>query len=220
MQNESNVAESQVRHEVTVGTLEVSRVYTGNYQKEGTLTAELKQVVTTKSHYPKKSVTTNMQDNPFATEDFGFEEQEFTNNETRVAWIDVPANATVESVKAKLAEFPKANLYKVLANKPILSDAQQYGISANLTTKDIIGNSQAIRYPEDHSDAALRGKLILDPKGKVQYRAVFFLTKGGVDVDHRSADPSDFYATPEIAAELGMTTEQIAAMSNNEQKVL
>lgn len=41
------VENNNVRKEITVAPIEVSRVYSGNYQKEGTLTAELKQTVKT-----------------------------------------------------------------------------------------------------------------------------------------------------------------------------
>jgi hypothetical protein len=55
--------DNKVRKTTIKGELEISRVYAASYQKEGTLTAEIKQTVTTKSYYPSKSVSSNFQDN-------------------------------------------------------------------------------------------------------------------------------------------------------------
>lgn len=191
--------DNAVRKESKKSEIEISRVYKSDYQKEGTLTAELKQTVTTKSYYPSKSVSNNMQDNIFGMADFGFEEQKFNNVETRVAWIDVPESSTNETIKAQLAKFPKAELYKVLSNKPIITDAQQYAIDQNIVTLDVFANRQAVRYPAGHPQ---EGELALDAKGKVQYRAVFFAKELKEDIDYRTEDPSDFYVSSELEAEI------------------
>ena len=73
---------SGIRKEVSVSGIVVSRVYKSDFQKDGTLTAELKQTISTDSFYPSKSVSNSMQGNIFAMEDFGFTEQKFENNET------------------------------------------------------------------------------------------------------------------------------------------
>lgn len=200
--------DQRVRKEVSKGALEVSRVYAADYQKEGTLTAEIKQTITTKSYYPSKSVSNNLQDNPFSTSDFGFSENEYTANETRVVWVEVPVGSTVESVAAKLATLPDANIYKMLANKPILSDNQVYAIGAGLTTKDIIADKQVVRYPSGHPQA---GQIILDPQGKVQYKATYFKTTAMADQDLRTADVNDFYATPNMNIELAGIMTSVAA---------
>lgn len=188
----------RITKSVTKSGLEVTRVYKSDWQKEGTLTAEIKQTVKTVSAYPSKSVSNNMQDNVFGAEEFGFETTSFENNETRVAWIDVPLDSTVESVIAKLEKFPAATLYKVLSNKPILNDSQIYAIAQDLTSKDIIGDRQAVRYPANHEDA---GSLVLDNNGKIQYRVVCFKTHAIQDIDARTAEPSDVYMTSTVAAE-------------------
>jgi len=197
---------SNVRKEVTVKAIEVSRVYAGNYQKEGTLTAELKQTIETKSFYPSKSVRNSLQDNPFKTEEFGFEEQVFDAKETRVAWIDVPAKDfdTVEKVAARITAIPEAMLYKVLSNKPSISDAQQAGINAGQTTLDIIANAQIVRYPKDTKigEVDVTGKIVLDVNGKPQYRGIYYSNTAKADIDLRTKDVADFYASPEITAEL------------------
>ena len=194
-----NTGNQGVRKTSTKSPLVVARVHATTYQKDGTLTAEIKQTVTTKSFYPSKSVSNNMQDNPFSTADFGFAEQEYSSDEKRVAWVDVPTGSTIESVVAKLAALPDANIYKILANEPILSDNQEYGINAGLTSKEAIADRQAVRYPDGHPQA---GTLILDTNGKVQYKATFFKSTAKADEDLRTADPADFYATSAMNAEL------------------
>lgn len=202
----------RVRTEVSKGGLEISRVHATAYQKEGTLTAEIKQTVTTKSFYPSKSVANNFQDNPYSTTEFGFSEQEFSSNSKRVVWVDVPVGSTAESVAAKLAALPDATIYRIYANKPILSDNQLYAINAGLTTKDAIADKQVVRYGENDERA---GQLILK-NGKPQYKADFFKSTATADQDLRTEDPADFYATPTIKVELAGVTTSISV----EQEVL
>jgi hypothetical protein len=208
MNTEVPTQDQRVRKEVSKGALEISRVYAADYQKEGTLTAEIKQTITTKSYYPSKSVSNNFQDNPFSTSEFGFSENEYTAQETRVVWVEVPVGSTVESVAVKLATLPDANIYKMLANKPILSDNQLYAIGAGLTTKDIIADKQVVRYPTGHPQA---GQIILDPQGKVQYKATYFKTTAMADQDLRTADVNDYYATPNMNVELAGIMTSVAA---------
>lgn len=205
--NTSNT-EQRIRKTVTKGNLEVARVHATAYQKEGTLTAEIKQTITTKSYYPSKSVSNNMQDNPFSTAEFGFSEQEYSSEEKRVAWVDVPVGSTVESVAAKLAALPDATICKILANRPIITDSQQYAIKAGLTTMDAIADKQVVRYPVGHPQA---GALILDSKGKVQYKATFFKNTATEDSDLRTSDPADFYASAAIKVELAGVVGSIPA---------
>ena len=212
MSTNASTQDQRVRTEVSKGALEISRVHATAYQKEGTLTAEIKQTVTTKSFYPSKSVSNNMQDNPFSTAEFGFSEQEYTSNSKRVVWVDVPLESTVESVATKLAALPNASIYRMYANKPILTDNQLYAISAGLTTKDAIADKQAIRYGEGDAQA---GKLILK-NGKPQYKADFFKSTATADQDLRTEDPADFYATPTMKVELAGITTSISV----EQEVL
>jgi hypothetical protein len=199
MQATANTENQGVRKEILKGNLEVSRVHATQWQKEGTLTAEIKQTVTTKSYYPSKSVSNNLKDNPFSTSEFGFSESEYTSEERRVAWVDVPTDATAESMVARLATFPEATIYKILANHPIISDSQEYAINAGLTSKESIADKQVVRYGEGHPQA---GQLILDKTGKPQYKATFFKREAKEDEDLRTADPVDFYSTSEMRVEL------------------
>jgi hypothetical protein len=203
---------SRIRKEVSKSEISTSRVYKSDYQKEGTLTAELKQIVTTKSFYPSKSVANSLQDNIFSMSDFGFEEQEYENKEVRVAWIDVPEGMTKEQVQAKLASTEGATLYRILSNKPIISDTEQYTIDnpdldVNL---DTFANRQAVRFPNGHEN---EGELALDANGKVQYRRIAFSTKGVDDVDTRTEDPADYYASPELEAELNSEVHTMESQS-------
>jgi hypothetical protein len=86
-----------------------------------------------------------------------------------------------------------------LANRPIITDSQNYAISAGLTSMEAIADKQAVRFPEGHPQA---GTLILDANGKVQYKATFFKSTAKVDEDLRTADVADFYVTPAMNAEL------------------
>jgi hypothetical protein len=191
--------ETRIRKEVNSTPIAVSRVYRASYQKDNTMTAELKQTVTTKSFYPTKSVSNELKDNPFSNAQLGISEGEpYVQNETRVTWIEVPLDSTVESVQGKLATLPNANIYKILANKPILSSSQKAGIDAGLTSTDIIADSQAVRYSKDHPQA---GKLVLH-NGKPQFRVTYFKLEGSPDVDMRTAEIADCYVTPTMQAEL------------------
>lgn len=194
---------NEIRKESIAGKLTVNRVMKTEYQKKGTLTAELKQTITVNSYYPTKSVSSNLQDNIFSVSDFGgvLDPKPYENKETRVAWIDVPEGTSVEDIQNKLSALPKANLYRILSNHPIVTDSQQYGIdNPDLDiTLDDYADKQAVRYPDSNEKA---GQLATDKNGKVQYRKVFFSKLGKEDQDLRTDDPSDFYASPEINEEL------------------
>ena len=189
------------RVEISKGAISLDKIYKADYQKEGTLSAQIRQEIVTKSFYPSKQTTSNLQANIFGNEDFGFAEQEFESKETRVSWIEVPTNATEELVKSKLEAAYKngATLYKILSNHPILTNHQEYSITAGNKTMDDYANSQVVRYPEGHEKA---GQVTLDFNGKPQYRRVFYWNTPMDDQDARTNDPNDYYVSAEIAAEL------------------
>lgn len=191
------MATNAIKTEIFKSPIEVAEIRVSDFQKTGTKTAVLKQIVNIKSVYPTKSVSSDLQDNIFGMQDFGFEEQEFESKRTNVAFIPVPENATVESVTAQLKKFPGACLYRILSNEPILTDKQRYAISQGLKTLDDFANSQVVRYGEGSENA---GELLLDSNGKVQYKAVFFSTKPKDDIDLRTADDT-MYLTPELEME-------------------
>ena len=193
-----------VRHEISKSAIALDKISKAEYQKPGTLTAQIRQIITTKSFYPSKKVANNLQANIFSTEEFGFTEQEFTSEEARVAWIPVPEKISEAEVLAKLAtaEVGGATIYKVLSNSPILSEDQKYAINQNLKTIDDFANSQAVRYPENDETKAngTAGKLTLDKNGNVQYRRTFFWLTPMEDQDVRSVN--NVYLSPELKAEL------------------
>lgn len=186
-----------VRKTVTRTGVTIDKVYVGDYQKEGTKSCQLRQVVETKSYYPSKQIKSNMQDNPFSLVDFGFEEQEFSNKENRVAWIDVPAAASQDDVLAKIPTT--ACLYKVLSNRPILTNNQAYAIDEGLRKMEDFAATQIIRYGVE---SPLSGQIVKDENGKPQYRQIFYSNVAKEDIDLRNASGTDYYASPAIVAEM------------------
>ncbi len=186
--------------------ISIDKVEASTYQKKGTLTAQVRQVVKIISYYPAMKPTNSMTDNLFEASEFtGTEEQPFESVENRVAFFNVPSNATKEEVEKRLASNLKSCIYKVLDNHPILTTEQRSAIQAGITTKDTIANAQVVRYPENATDAGgnnIGGKIIADPNGKVQYRATYFSAIGKEDIDVRDDDMNNQYLTQEIEAEL------------------
>jgi len=201
----TGVITSIQRGKITVDSVEVSA--RPEFQKAKTLTATLRQVVKTITKYPSAQISNNMQDNLFKVEDFGFDMKEFPREEQRVAFLDVPLNSTKESIEMLLEKNPNACLYKVLSNHPTLTDGQKRAIESPdlpLTLNDI-ANKQVVKYSEGSVDADgndVSGDIILDRNGKIQYRSIYFKVTETADIDNRTADPADFYSSPEIAAEV------------------
>ena len=189
------------RVEIHKSKIEVSRIYKADFQKEGSETCELKQTVKAISFYPSKSVKSNLGDNLFEASEFGYSEQEFKQERTDVAWIIVPEGITVDTVKAMLAKVDKATLYRIISNHPILTDNQRYSISQGLKTMDDFADAQVMRYgttTDEHNE----GDLVLDSNGKPQYKACFFSKEAKSDIDLRTSDPKDFFASTSIYAEM------------------
>lgn len=202
---------NSIRKEVTKGGIMVDRIYKNDFQKPGTLTAQIRQVIETQSFYPSKKVDSNLQDNIFDGKDFGFDDQKFTAKETRVAWIFVPENITPDVVQTRLDAAVKAGacIYKVLSAEPILDDNQKYAIQQKLRTMDDFADAQAARYPENEETKAngTANKLILDARGNVQYRRTFFFKTPQEDHDVRDQ------VTPYLSAKLKAELVGAAAMS-------
>lgn len=197
MENQGNPGNG-IQKTVTKTAISVDDIYKGDFQKEGTKTAQLRQVVKTTALYPTKQVTSNHQDNPFSLVDFGFKATPYSNEENRVCWIDVP-----EGISDKvdvLAAIPKdATLFRMLSNRPILTNHQLYSIEANQKTMDDYANSQSVRFSKGHEKA---GQLVADANGKPQYRAIFYSNTPKEDVDMRTELAEDFYASVQMRAEL------------------
>lgn len=200
-----NRGEIQVKR--TFKPILVERVYKNKYQKEGTETAELKQIVETKSSYPTKSVTSSLQENIFdAKQDFNFATTEYENVGTRVAWLDVPEGTPIEQVQERIAKYPEARIMQILSSHPILSDKQKYAVESGLTTVETIAESQVMRYP---TGAEKAGQIILDDLGRPIYRGTYFRTTAVKDQDLRSQDEKDFYLSETLQAELSTGGTQV-----------
>lgn len=189
------------RTTVKEGEVTLDEIYASQYQKPGTMTARLRQVIEVTGYYPSMKPTNSATENLFDTDEFeGTEDQPFTSVENRVAFINVPESADEKEVLRRLKLVGKnARIYKVLSNHPILTEEQKNAIRNKITDKDTIANSQVVRYGEGSSS---EGQLITDTNGKVQYRQTYLTTSGKPDVDLRTEDVNDQYLTPEIQAEL------------------
>ena len=191
----------------TRSPLTLSRIYKSDNQKEGTMRAELKQTRITVSKYPSRTVISNMQDSIFGTQEYDFKEKEYTNTTTLVAWLDIPANVNEAVFMERLKKFPEATIYKVVDNRPVLTDNQEYAVSQGLRTLDDYANSQAVRHGSDDEDGKwAAGDLVIDDLGRPVYKQTFFTSTHKEDIDRRDTNPSNFYASPEIENEIAGVT--------------
>lgn len=181
---------------VTRSKISFSRLYKASYQKEGSKTLEVKQLIKTTSHYPSKKYNSSLQDGLFSESDFGAETNTYTQEETRVAWILVPENKTETEIKLMINNLPNSCIYKVLSNEPILDENQKQSIATGLKTKADFANAQVVRYGDNHEKA---GQLILDTDGNVQYRRTFFSKEVKADEDYRGV--VEVYMSREIEME-------------------
>ena len=94
-----------IRTEKTFKAVTFDELYKSEYQKPGTLTARVRQIVETLSYYPNMIPTNSKSDNLFSNDEFGeaTEEQVFSSEENRVAFINVPLDATKEEIEKRLA---------------------------------------------------------------------------------------------------------------------
>ena len=185
MKTVENDEVGNIKREISKSQVVVDELTVGQYQKTGTKTAMLRQKVIIKATYPSISIDNNMQQNVFDINEFdaAADGNVYETVENRVGFMDVPANTTVEAVQGKLAE--NASLYKVLSNKPILTNNHQNAITRGLTSMEEIAESQVVRYPEGDDKA---GQLIPDANGNVQYRKIFFWNGPKTDEDNRNGD--------------------------------
>lgn len=193
---------------ITIDSVNASR-----YQKAGTLTCQLRQVVNTVTTYPSVQLSDGVSDSLFGASEFTnvSEGQSYENSETRIAWINVPSGTTVQAVQAKLDALYAAGkqpcIMKVVSNYPILTDNQKIAIDRNLKSMDDFANSQVIRYGSNHANA---GSLILDDNGNAMYKRNFFQADMVEDENRCSAD--NVYTSTEIAAELANTADNTSGV--------
>lgn len=175
-------------------------IYTSAFQKKHTESVILKQEVVTLSWYPSVKIGNSLTKGLFEQEELGLSDEPYESKEMRVAFLNVPVGTSLSVVEERLAAIAdKARIYRILSNKPILTDEQKSAIRNGITTLETIANSQVARYPKGNDK---EGQLVLDTNGKVQYRTTFFHADGKEDVDMRTADENDVYMTDEIREEL------------------
>ena len=193
----TNTTNNGVTKSISRGELTVDKLYKSDYQKKGTNSVQLRQEIKTVTSYPSAQPRTG---GLFSQEEFGLESKDFTATETRVAWIDVPENVTMDDIKNRLAQLPNKGIMKVLSNRPILTENQKRGIVAGLTTMDTFAHSQVVRYGEGHPQ---EGEIILDKNGKIQYRVSVFMADLVEDTaDMRTEDAADYYCPADLQGEL------------------
>lgn len=198
----------EITREKSYGKISIDSVQASSYQKAGTLTCQLRQVINTKTTYPSVQLSDGVSDSLFGSSEFTnvAEGQTYENNETRIAWINVPSDTTVQAVQAKLDALYSAGkepcIMKIVSNEPILTDNQLNAISRGLKTMDDFANSQVVRYGENHPNGNV---LILDDNGNPMYKRTFFQSEMVEDENRCSADK--VYVSAEIAEELSATAE-------------
>lgn len=141
----------------------------------------------------------------FTAEELGKE----SYDNTRVDWIEVPKDSTVESVQSLIDQYPKARITRYLSSKPIIDAPQEavlynglrgdafedfkktHGIVADEWNQECatallnkIVQSQIVRYGENNSEGKPADELVLH-NGKAQYRITRFNIEGDPDIDKR-----------------------------------
>ena len=170
------------------------RIYKSKNQKEGSLTVELVQKVTTKSFYKAKQYNDNLQDCLVPEEEFDSPEKEYENTETRVAWVQVPSKFSREQIISFVEKIAvSACICRVLSYHPILTEGQKKAIaSVDLDfTLDDVAVTQVVRNPQ--------GEIALHD-GNIQYKKNLFFKTFQEDKDLRNVD--NVYACEVLMAEV------------------
>lgn len=185
-------------------------LYSAPFQKPQTITAQIKQKVTTKSRYPTRRISSDLSDNLFKTEDYGFDNPTYESSEVRVCWLSVPKDSTREQIQNMLKEAQAngAVIYRILDCKPVLDSNQKLALSRKMgdTSMERFANTQVCRYPETHSTQA--DELITYKMGGNEYpmyRRTFFSAVSKEDLDWRddTIAKGEVFYSDEIRADLG-----------------
>ena len=192
----------EVTKNVSYGAVTIDSIKASKYQKSGTLTAQLRQIVTTITTYPSTQISDGMSDNLFGASEFNVADgKSYTNTENRIAFINVPDTATVQVMEQKLAALIAAGktpcIYKTISNSPILSENQEVAIVKGFKTLSDFANAQVVRYGKNHENA---GALILDGNGNPIYKRTGF--KADKVEDSNDCGHSEVFMSAEIKEEL------------------
>lgn len=181
----SEVASTGIRKSESPITIDEIRPHLSNSNKK---VAQVRQVVT--SEYPAARGGNSLQVGIFAPEEFGGGGQ--TYQENRVAWLDIPASATMQQVQDRLNALPNARLYRILSLHPILTDEQKRAMETGLS-KDSEGNLITIEHYKQNQRVIDANENPVDYKGVPQYRRIFFDPQGKADIDTRAQDFATLY---------------------------
>jgi hypothetical protein len=180
------------------------------------LSAELAQTIVT--HLPSAKPTNSLNDSLYTTDDYNLNTTDY--DETRVCFIVVPANQTIESVQKKIETLKDACIAKTLSYSPILSEEDLSAIesykagtlkSEEPIDLDYYANKQAVRYGKNSEN---EGKLILH-NGFVQYKRNSFHTSMTEDKDLR--DKANVYMSEALLEEA--KTGELAYQSDGKLEV-
>ena len=165
----------------TFNPIVVRKVEEHKYKK-GIMQAEIAQIITTT--YPSARIANSKAGNIFDISEFDGLEEGKSYESTRVTWIDVPQGSTVESITARLAQFPKAKIRKELANKVEL-----------VLTEEQLNAANDPNLPDYTLESAKGRFLVKDSNGiplpVEMYAQNFFSPEGAEDLDMRSVVTAD-----------------------------
>ncbi len=162
--------------------------------KEGLLSMQVRQIITTNSSYPGQLMNNNFTRISFGQTP-GKPDQEFSSTQTRVTWVEVGGSTTEQEAKEYLDSVAgDAVIYQILSNQPILTDGQKSAIEAGLTTLEKIAGRQLLRVKDVNGDLLIQK----DRDGKFQYRMNHFSETPQEDLDLRG---NEEYSNAEIQAE-------------------
>ena len=198
----------EITKNTTYGDVTIDSVKASKYQKNGTLTAQLRQVIKTITTYPSTVIGDGVSDNLFDDNEFSLSEgKSYENEETRVTWINVPDTCTIQVLQQRLdnlkAQGKQPCIMKVVSNEPILTDNQKNAIDRGLKTKDDFADKQVVRYGKNSEN---QGALILDSEGNPMYKRNYFFKDRVEDENHCGV--SEVYLSSKIAEELSEHIEQ------------
>ena len=119
------------------GDVTVDKLFTATHQKADTLTAQLRQVITHSTTYPKVQVTDGVSDNLFGNSEFNIAKSEpYTSTENRIYFMNVPAGSTKQDMELKLQkardEGKNPTICKIISNRPITTDNQDAAITKGI----------------------------------------------------------------------------------------
>lgn len=199
MAKSNSIRTEKLYSDITLGDIRV-----GQFQKEHTKTAVLRQAVTTIDYVPKQKVENDLNDSLVSVKEFNLGEEKRERVEHRVAFVMVPDHYTRAQVEQAVttANEKGGRLYRVMSYQPILSEDDRRFLSNCQTDgerqkfMEKRANRQALRYPSSHK---LAGQLILDDMGRIRYRDVYFSMEGVEDVN--ACDPNNCWAPQSLLAE-------------------